>query len=118
MYDIETSKSIEQAANASFKAIFNQLSMSDAEYAKQCTEQLQRIQKLTREKDALQEENRKLKYEMTKRDLEEKAKEIAEENGSECGSRTRLCSWQGCGTSSQRAYLPSPAVPDTFVSFF
>ena len=85
MYDIETSKSIEQAANASFKAIFNQLSMSDAEYAKQCTEQLQRIQKLTREKDALQEENRKLKYEMTKRDLEEKAKEIAEENGSEWG---------------------------------
>ena len=85
MHDIETSKSIEQAANASFKAIFNQLSMSDAEYAKQCTEQLQRIQKLTREKDALQEENRKLKYEMTKRDLEEKAKEIAEENGSEWG---------------------------------
>ena len=85
MYDIETSKSIEQAANASFKAIFNQLSMSDAEYAKLCTEQLQRIQKLTREKDALQEENRKLKYEMTKRDLEEKAKEIAEENGSEWG---------------------------------
>ena len=85
MYDIETSKSIEQAANASFKAIFNQLSMSDAEYAKQCTEQLQRIQKLTREKDALQEENRKLKYEMAKRDLEEKSKEIAEENGSECG---------------------------------
>ena len=85
MYDIETSKSIEQAANASFKAIFNQLSMSDAEYAKQCTEQLQRIQKLTREKDALQEENRKLKYEMAKRDLEEKAKEIAEENGSEWG---------------------------------
>ena len=85
MYDIETSKSIEQAANASFKAIFNQLSMSDAEYAKQCTEQLQRIQKLTREKDALQEENRKLKYEMIKRDLEEKAKEIAEENGSEWG---------------------------------
>ena len=85
MYDIETSKSIEQAANASFKAIFKQLSMSDAEYAKQCTEQLQRIQKLTREKDALQEENRKLKYEMTKRDLEEKAKEIAEENGSEWG---------------------------------
>lgn len=85
MYDIETSKSIEQAANASFKAIFNQLNMSDAEYAKQCTEQLQRIQKLTREKDALQEENRKLKYEMTKRDLEEKAKEIAEENGSEWG---------------------------------
>ena len=85
MYDIETSKSIEQAANASFKAIFNQLSMSDAEYAKQCTEQLQRIQKLTREKDALQEENRKLKYEMTKRDLEEKAKEVAEENGSEWG---------------------------------
>ena len=85
MYDIETSKSIEQAANASFKAIFNQLSMSDAEYAKQCTEQLQRIQKLTREKDALQEENRKLKYEMTKRDMEEKAKEIAEENGSEWG---------------------------------
>lgn len=85
MYDIETSKSIEQAANASFKAIFNQLSMSDAEYAKQCTEQLQRIQKLTREKDVLQEENRKLKYEMTKRDLEEKAKEIAEENGSEWG---------------------------------
>ena len=85
MYDIETSKSIEQAANASFKAIFNQLSMSDAEYAKQCTEQLQRIQKLTREKDALQEENRKLKYEMVKRDLEEKAKEIAEENGSEWG---------------------------------
>ena len=85
MYDIETSKSIEQAANASFKAIFNQLSMSDAEYAKQCTEQLQRIQKLTREKNALQEENRKLKYEMAKRDLEEKAKEIAEENGSEWG---------------------------------
>ena len=85
MYDIETSKSIEQAANASFKAIFNQLSMSDAEYAKQCTEQLQRIQKQTKEKDALQEENRKLKYEMTKRDLEEKAKEIAEENGSEWG---------------------------------
>ena len=24
----------------------------------------------------------------------------------------------GCSTSSQRAYLPPPAVPDTFVSFF
>ena len=85
MYDIETSKSIEQAANASMKAIFNQLSMSDAEYSKQCAEQLKRIEKLTRENSGLQEEVRKLKYEMTKTELEAKAKEIAEENRTDWG---------------------------------
>lgn len=85
MYDIETSKSIEQAANASMRAIFNQLNMSDAEYSKQCAEQLKRIEKLTRENGALQEEVRKLKYEMTKAELEVKAKEIAEENRTDWG---------------------------------
>lgn len=36
MYDVETSKSINQAADASFAAIFNQLSMSEAEIYKTC----------------------------------------------------------------------------------
>lgn len=40
MYDVETSKSINQAADASFAAIFNQLSMSEAEVYKTCQDQL------------------------------------------------------------------------------
>lgn len=40
------------------------------------------------------------------------AVETAFRNSSEYRSRSHLCSWQGCGSSWQRAHLPLPAVPN------
>ena len=48
-YDIETSATIQQAADASFKAIFNQLSLSEAEVYKTCQDQLKKLVELQRE---------------------------------------------------------------------
>lgn len=74
MYDIETSASIQQAAEASFKAIFGQLGLSEAEVYKICQDQLKKLTEMERKNSSLTEEVRKLKYELAKRDLEEKAK--------------------------------------------
>ena len=48
-YDVETSATIQQAADASFKAIFNQLSLSEAEVYKTCQDQLKKLVELQRE---------------------------------------------------------------------
>lgn len=74
-YDIETSETISQAAEASIKAIFTQLSLGEAEVWKLAQEQLGELQKLRRENSSLQEQLRKAKYEVAKMELEEKAKE-------------------------------------------
>lgn len=79
MYDIETSSSIQQAANASIKAIFNQLNLSDAEMYKLCQSQLKRLTDLEHKNSSLTEQVRLLKYELAKKDLEKRAKEIEEE---------------------------------------
>lgn len=82
-YDIETSKSIEQAANASFKAIMNQLNMSDSEYMVTIAEQLKRITELQRELSSTKEDLRLAKREIAELKLEEKAKEEGVYDGEE-----------------------------------
>ena len=82
-YDIETSKSIEQAANASFKAIMNQLNMSDSEYMVTTAEQLKRITELQRELSSTKEDLRLAKREIAELKLEEKAKEEGVYDGEE-----------------------------------
>lgn len=74
-YNIETSETIQQAANASFKAIFNQLSLGDSDVWKIAQEQLQELLKLRKENGKLQEEIRLVKYDLAKANLEARAKE-------------------------------------------
>lgn len=74
-YDIETSETISQAAEASMKAIFSQLSLGEAEVWKLAQEQLGELQKLRRQNASLQEQLRKANYEIAKMELEEKAKQ-------------------------------------------
>ena len=73
-YNIETSATIQQAADASFKAIIGQLSLSDAEVWMTCKAQLEELEKLRRENATLTENLRKTKYELAKINLEEEAK--------------------------------------------
>lgn len=73
-YDMETSSSIQQAANASFKAIFSQLSLSESDYAVTAAKQLDELVKLRRENADLQEKLRKTRYEIAKFNLEERAR--------------------------------------------
>ena len=81
-YDIATSSSIQQIADASIAAIAKQLSMSDAEMWQVAAEQHGELVKLRRANDNLEEECRKLKYELAKVELEKKAqREEAEKNG-------------------------------------
>lgn len=74
-YDIETSVTINQAAEASVAAIFKQLSMSDTDVWKTCQDQLAELLRLRKENAFLVEEVRKAKYELKKADLIEEAKE-------------------------------------------
>lgn len=74
-YDIETSDTIQQAANASFKAIFEQLNMGESEVWKTCQEQFEELTKLRRENSKLQEELRLAKYRVAEVNLLEKARE-------------------------------------------
>lgn len=78
-YDIETSESIQQAANASFKAIFSQLSLGEADVWKICQNQLEELKTLRDEKSRLKEENRILHCEIKKEELIEKAHEAGVE---------------------------------------
>lgn len=73
-YDIETSETIQQAANASFEAIFKQLSYSDSDAYTTVAEQLKELLKLRKEKATLEEELRLANYKLAKINLEEKAK--------------------------------------------
>ena len=81
MYDIETSKSINQAADASFAAIFNQLSMSEAEVYKTCQDQLKKLLSLQRENATLTENLRLAKRELAEKKLEEEKRQYDKENG-------------------------------------
>lgn len=78
-YDIETSESIQQAANASFKAIFSQLSLGEADVWKIVQNQLEDLKNLRNMSDKLKEENRLLKCEIKKEELIQ----VAKENGIE-----------------------------------
>lgn len=81
MYDVETSKSINQAADASFAAIFNQLSMSEAEVYKICQDQLKKLLSLQRENATLTENLRLAKRELAEKKLEEEKRQYDKENG-------------------------------------
>lgn len=81
MYDVETSKSINQAADASFAAIFNQLSMSEAEVYKTCQDQLKKLLALQRENATLTENLRLAKRELAEKKLEEEKRQYDKENG-------------------------------------
>lgn len=74
-YDIETSSTIQAAADASFKAIFNQLNLSEAEAYQIAAEQLAELRKVKTENDSLQEKLRRAKYQLAELQLKEKARE-------------------------------------------
>lgn len=73
-YDIMTSSTIQQAAEASFKAIMSQLSLGEAEVWQTCQKQLKLLEELRRDNDRLTEELRKAKYEIAEIRLGEEAK--------------------------------------------
>ncbi len=73
-YDIETSTTIQQAAEASITAIFKQLSLSDTDIWKTCQDQLAELLKLRKENALFAEQIRKMKYEMKRLELVEEAK--------------------------------------------
>lgn len=79
-YDIETSATIQQAADASFKAIFNQLSLSEAEVYKTCQDQLKKLVELQRENLTLQENLRLAKRQIAEMKLEKQRDEHEAEN--------------------------------------
>lgn len=83
MYDIETSKSINQAAEASFAAIFSQLNMSEAEVYKTCQDQLKKLVEIQRENTTLKENLRLAKREIAEMKLEKEKEAYEKENGSQ-----------------------------------
>lgn len=80
-YDIETSSTIQQAAEASFKAIFNQLSLGESEVWKITQDQFEELTKLRKENSRLQEELRKSKYREAELNLLEKEREMKQKLG-------------------------------------
>lgn len=84
-YDISTSETINQAAQASVKAIFEQLGLGETEVWKVAQDQLNELIKLRKENEYLQEELRKSKYEIARKNLIEKAQqrgiELDDEDG-------------------------------------
>lgn len=86
MYDVETSRSINQAADASFAAIFNQLSMSEAEVYKTCQDQLKKLLSLQRENATLTENLRLAKRELAEKKLEEEKRQYDKEHDEDGGS--------------------------------
>ena len=80
MYDIETSESINQAAEASMKAIFNQLNVGDNEKYIIVQQQRDTIIKLEKESKRLAEELRKAKIEIERMKLEKKKLESEQED--------------------------------------
>lgn len=74
-YDIDTSVTIQQAAEASITAIFRQLNLSSAEYGAICSSQLAELQKLRKENEMYIEQIRKMKIEDKKEELIKTAKE-------------------------------------------
>lgn len=82
-YDIATSETIQQAADASIKAIFNQLSLSDSEMWKITQDQLEELRKLRRQNENLEEDLRKARYELAEIRLQEKERLLNAERGIE-----------------------------------
>lgn len=80
MYDIETSESINQAAEASMKAIFNQLNVGENEKYVIVQQQRDTIVKLEKESKRLAEELRKAKVEIERMKLEKKKMESEQED--------------------------------------
>lgn len=78
-YNVETSATIQQAADASFKAIMGQLSLSDAEVWKLTQDQFKELTELRRQNAKLTEDLRKEKYKVAELNLREKER-IAKEN--------------------------------------
>ena len=74
-YDIETSATIQQAADASFKAIFSQMSLGESEVWKIAQDQLEELRKLRKSNSELEENLRKARYELAKIKLEEKERQ-------------------------------------------
>ena len=74
-YDVQTSSTIQAAADASFKAIFNQLNLSDAEVYKIAADQLQELRKVKGENEKLKEQLRREKYKVSQFELREEARE-------------------------------------------
>ena len=73
-YDVSTSVTIQQAADASIKAIFAQLSYSDSEAFKTVADQLAELNRLRKELDETKENLRKTRYELRKKELEDQAR--------------------------------------------
>lgn len=76
LYDINTSASMQQAADISTAAILKQLALSEADYVDMLKVQREEVIKLNQEVARLQEENRLIYKEITKQDL---LKELADE---------------------------------------
>ena len=74
-YDIETSETIQQAANASFKAIFEQLSLGETDVWKIAQDQLAELLKLRKELKDTKETLRITRYNLSKVQLQQKAME-------------------------------------------
>lgn len=79
-YDIKTSKTIQMAAEASWKAIFSQLNISESEFSEIVKNQRQIISDLREENERLKEINRKIYCILKEKELEDKLK--AEEGDS------------------------------------
>ena len=79
-YDIETSETIQQAADASFKAIFSQLGLSEADIAVECSKQLHEIRELRGQLMDAQENLRLAKKEIVKMRLEKQKEEYDKEH--------------------------------------
>ena len=76
LYDIETSASMEQAADISAAAMIKQISLSEAEYSDMLKEQREKLAELYRENERLREENRLIYKQITKQEL---LKELAQD---------------------------------------
>ena len=73
-YDIATCEGMQQAAEASWKAIFNQLNISDSEYATVVQNQNERIRKMQKELMDTKEALRLANIQIKRRELEDLAK--------------------------------------------
>lgn len=76
LYDIETSASMQQAADISAAAMIKQISLSEAEYSDMLKEQREKLAELYRENKRLREENRLIYKQITKQEL---LKELAQD---------------------------------------
>lgn len=74
-YDIKTSNAMQMAAEASWKAIFGQLNISESEFAQIVANQRETIVELRQTVDKLKEDLRLANIKIKKRELEDKLAE-------------------------------------------